>query len=222
MARLWTNGYDVYTPRRGHLVHDYSHPHHAQVHDASGSLVDGHPCWQSLPVWSYIHLLIFRSFRLANSMRKLGKASGHGQGGTHSTSMSVFQPPFFFVCHPNHGTVVHQGGWRYPLLIRGANKKRQMELLALVPVPESNTLHIFCEKKPFPRGHVGLWQREPAVSLTTSRGGELALTSQPSPGLSLLFFLRRNSRRLPGEATRRWRGTAERTDRSWPTSACGT
>ncbi|CAM9348151.1 unnamed protein product, partial [Ectocarpus sp. 13 AM-2016] len=31
MARLWTNGYDVYTPRRGHLVHDYSHPHHAQT-----------------------------------------------------------------------------------------------------------------------------------------------------------------------------------------------
>lgn len=26
MVRLWTNGYDVYTPRRGHLVHDYSHP----------------------------------------------------------------------------------------------------------------------------------------------------------------------------------------------------
>ncbi|CAM9112498.1 unnamed protein product, partial [Pylaiella littoralis] len=26
MVRLWTNGYDVYTPKRGHLVHDYSHP----------------------------------------------------------------------------------------------------------------------------------------------------------------------------------------------------
>jgi len=25
MARLWTNGYDVYTPRRSHIVHDYDH-----------------------------------------------------------------------------------------------------------------------------------------------------------------------------------------------------
>lgn len=23
MARLWTNGYDVYTPRRGYIFHDY-------------------------------------------------------------------------------------------------------------------------------------------------------------------------------------------------------
>lgn len=38
MARLWTNGYDVYTPRRGHLVHDYSRPHHLKVYDASGAL----------------------------------------------------------------------------------------------------------------------------------------------------------------------------------------
>lgn len=37
MVRLWTNGYDVYTPRRSHLVHDYSHPDDATVSgDAKG------------------------------------------------------------------------------------------------------------------------------------------------------------------------------------------
>lgn len=25
MVRLWTNGYDVYTPSRSHIVHDYNH-----------------------------------------------------------------------------------------------------------------------------------------------------------------------------------------------------
>lgn len=33
MVRLWTNGYDVYTPRRSHLVHDYSHPNDATVRE---------------------------------------------------------------------------------------------------------------------------------------------------------------------------------------------
>lgn len=31
MARLWTHGYDVYTPKRSYIVHDYSHPDDATV-----------------------------------------------------------------------------------------------------------------------------------------------------------------------------------------------
>lgn len=33
MARLWTNGYDVYTPRKGYVVHDYSHPDDTTVRE---------------------------------------------------------------------------------------------------------------------------------------------------------------------------------------------
>lgn len=31
MLRLWTNGYDVYTPRRSYVAHDYSHPEEKKV-----------------------------------------------------------------------------------------------------------------------------------------------------------------------------------------------
>ncbi|CAN0389297.1 unnamed protein product, partial [Discosporangium mesarthrocarpum] len=31
MARLWTRGYDVYTPRKSYIAHDYSHPYSDQT-----------------------------------------------------------------------------------------------------------------------------------------------------------------------------------------------
>lgn len=43
MIRLWTHGYDVYTPTRSYIAHDYSHPDDNTVSSrASLSLIF---CW---------------------------------------------------------------------------------------------------------------------------------------------------------------------------------